>query len=54
MQPLKTTNFQEPEFRAEGDIVYPTYDGVAWMTEKEVETKCQSPGIQYEKQTAQN
>ncbi len=33
---------------------HPTYASVAWMTEKEVETKCQSLGMKYEKQTAQN
>ena len=45
---IRATNIKTDE------LAYPTYDGAAWMTEKEVETKCQSPGMQYEKQTAQN
>ena len=33
---------------------HPTYAGLAWMTEEEVEAKNKSLGIKYEKQTAQN
>lgn len=51
----KKTLITDTRFRlGSGCGIYPTYDGAAWMTEKEVETKCQSPGMQYEKQTAQN
>jgi hypothetical protein len=32
---------------------HPTYAGLAWMTEEEVEAKCQSMDIKYEKQSSQ-
>jgi hypothetical protein len=33
---------------------HPTYAGLSWMTEEEVEAKCKSLGMKYEKQTLQS
>ena len=33
---------------------FPTYAGLTWMTEEEVEAKCKSLGMKYEKQTLQS
>jgi hypothetical protein len=33
---------------------HPTYASITWMTEEEVEAKCKSLGMKYEKQTLQN
>jgi len=51
----KKTCITDTRFRlGSGCGIYPTYDSAAWRTEKEVETKCKSLGMKYEKQTAQN
>ena len=51
----KRTRITDTRFRLGSSCEnHPTYASVAWMTDREVETKCQSLGMKYEKQTAQN
>ena len=51
----KKTRITDTRYRlGTGSGTFPTYASLTWMTEEEVEAKCKSLGMKYEKQTSQN
>ena len=50
----KKTLITDTRYRLSGGCGHLSYGSLSWMNEQEIEAKCKSLGIQYEKQTTQN
>jgi hypothetical protein len=50
----KKTLITDMRYRLSGGCGHLSYGSLSWMSEEEVEAKCKSMGIAYEKQTSKN